>query len=64
MPPPQVVAPWHKEVVNLSSASDDDFILCPKNKKGKIRSISNLSFSRKNKYAQITMQKKTTLPMC
>jgi hypothetical protein len=30
-PPP----PQHKEVVNLSSVSDDDFILSPQNKKGK-----------------------------
>jgi hypothetical protein len=34
--PPWVVAPRHKEVVNLFNASDDDFILSPTNRKGKI----------------------------
>jgi hypothetical protein len=64
MPPPRAIAPQQKEVVNLSNVSDDDFILFPKNKKGRNRSVSDLSVSRKNTYAQITTQKKTTLLVC
>jgi hypothetical protein len=64
MPLPHVVAWWHKEVVNLSSVSDDDFILSPQNKKGKNRSVFNLSLSIRNTYAQIITQKKIILPKC
>ncbi len=51
MPPPRVVASWHKEVVNLFSVSDDDFILSPQNKKGKNVSIFNLPLSKRNTFA-------------
>ncbi len=62
MPLPQAVARQQKEVVNLFSVNDDDFILSPQNIKGKNRSVSNLSLSIRNTYAQIITQKKIILP--